>query len=306
MPLPSAIADPLEDAFYRLAGFAHTRPALFTTVSVSAVSLCFVVPAAVRSYRGYLALGPGGIPYNVWGWLYQGLGQVFAIRDPRSTADFEKPKPAVLARYGGSTRAQRSYLDIDTTLPAREGDRPTVPGYTAPQRQTTDVASDPAKTRAAQEDFLKAIAAANPSVFEIRPSQLEGTSTPALWAKDTVLLGAKMFDKQPQEAPAKGNKNTTKKSTKANLPRGPVEICHAHPEASSHMQFSLGDAYWVVKAGWGERHLLAGSTAAGVPPTYLIVYAPRDDNELKVWKELVMAAVRFSVDEDVDINDVKK
>lgn len=305
MPLPSAIADPLEDAFYRLAAFAHTRPALFTTASVSAVGLCFVVPAAVRSYRGYLALGPGGIPYNVWGWLYQGLGQAFAIRDPRSTADFEKSKPAVLARYGGSTRAQRSYLDIDTTLLAREGERPTVPGYTAPQRQTTDVASDPAKTRAAQEDFLKAVAAANPSVLEIRPSLLEGTSTPALWAKDAVVLGAKMFDK-PVDAPTTKSGKKGKKSTKAKLPRGPVEICHAHPEASSHMQFSFGDAYWVVKAGWGERHLLAGSTAAGVPPTYLIVYAPRDEKELKVWKELVMAAVRFSVDEDVDINDVKK
>ncbi|KAL1888229.1 hypothetical protein Sste5346_009703 [Sporothrix stenoceras] len=306
MPLSSAIADPLEDAFYRLAAFAHTRPTLFTTASVSAVSLCFIVPAAVRSYRGYLALGPGGIPYNVWGWLYQGLGQPFAVRDPRSTTDFEKPKSEVLARYGGSARAQKSYLDIDTTLPAREGSRPTVPGYTAPQRQTTDVASDPAKTRATQEEFLKAVAAANPTVLEIRPSQLEGTSTPALWAKDAVILGAKMFDRKPTDLPAKGSKKDKKSSTKAKPVRAPVEICHAHPEASSHMQFSFGDAYWVVKAGWGERHLLAGSLAAGVPPTYLIVYAPRNEKELKVWKELVMAAVRFSVDEDVDINDVRK
>lgn len=312
MPLPSAISDPLEDAFYRLAAFAHTRPTLFTTASASVVGLLLLLPPAVRSYRGYLALGPGGIPYNVWGWLYQGLGQAFAVRDPLSTRDFEKPAPAVLARYGGSARAQKSYLDIDTTLPARAGPRPTVPGYTAPQRQTTDVASaaDAAAMRATQEAFLQAVAAANPDVLEIRPSLLEGTSTPALWAKQAVVLGATLWDRDAADKSASAKDDNggkrAKRVKKGKLPRAPVELCHAHPEASSHMQFSFGDAYWVVKAGWGERHLLAGSPAARVPPTYLIVYAPRDEQELQVWKELVMAAVRFSVDEDVDINDVKK
>lgn len=313
MPLPSAIADPLEDAFYRLAGFAHTRPRLFTATSVSVVGLLLLVPPAVRSYRGYLALGPGGIPHNLWGWMFQGIGQAFAVRDPRGTADFEKPDPEVLARYGGSARAQKSYLDIDTTLPARQGPRPTVPGYTAPQRQTTDIASpDKAKeTRERQQAFLAAVAAANPDILEIRPSEVEGTSTRALWAKKAIVLGVSMFDKDPATSPSsssKSGKKSSKKSTNAKsaVRYGPVEICHAHPEASTHMQFSFGDAYWAVKAGWGERHLLAGSKAARVPPTYLIVYAPRDEKEFKVWKELVMAAVRFSVGDDVDVNDAKK
>ncbi|KJR81363.1 uncharacterized protein SPSK_01232 [Sporothrix schenckii 1099-18] len=315
MPLPSAIGDPLEDAFYRLATFGHTRPKLFAAASASLVGVLLLLPPAYRSYRGYLALGPGGISHNVWGWLYQGMGQLFALRDPRSTSDFEKPSPAVIARYGGSARAQKSYLDIDTTLPARQGPRPTIPGYTAPQRQTTDIASDPAATRAAQEAFLEAVAAANPDLLEIRPSALEGNETPALWAKDAVILGAKWSDPDPTK-PKNQNRDQDQDQTstkgdktdkeKVKFPRAPVEICHAHPEASSHMQFSFGDAYWVVKAGWGERHLMAGSPAARIPPTYLIVYVPRDERELQVWKELVMAAVRFSVGEDVDVNDVKK
>ncbi|CAK7241677.1 MAG: hypothetical protein STHCBS139747_003145 [Sporothrix thermara] len=290
MRLPAAVEDALENAFWRLAGFAHTRPAFFTAASISVVSALALLPAAVRSYRGYLAMGPGGIPYNVWGWLLQGLAQPFALRDPRDTRAFEKPAPHVVARYGGSARAQRSYLDIDTTLPARRGPRPTVPGYTAPQRQTTETGSDPVAMRAEQEAFLRAVAAANPDDLEIRPSRLEGNATPALWAKRALQLGAAYWG-------AADNARTLRR-------RGPVEICHAHAEASAHMQFSLGDAFLVVRAGWGERHLLAGSPAARLPPTYLIVYAPRDAAELKVWKELVMAAVRFAVDEDVDVNDV--
>ncbi|CAK7207621.1 hypothetical protein SEUCBS139899_010431 [Sporothrix eucalyptigena] len=290
MPLPAAIHDAFEDAFWRLTGFAHTRPALFTAASVSVVSALALLPSAVRSYRGYLAIGPGGIPHNIWGWLFQGIAQPFALRDPLNTLTFEKPTPQVLARYGGSARAQRSYLDIDTTLSAREGPRPTVPGYTAPQRQTTEISADPAAMRAEQETFLKKVAEANPEVFEIRPSLLEGNATPALWAKKALQLGEAYWDPKDKRALRK---------------RGPVEVCHAHAEASSHMQFSLGDAFLVVRAGWGERHLLAGSPAARVPPTYLIVYAPRNAAELRVWKELVMAAVRFAVDEDYDVNDVK-
>ncbi|CAK7218044.1 hypothetical protein SCUCBS95973_003356 [Sporothrix curviconia] len=290
MHLPAALSDALEDAFWRLTGFAHTRPALFSAASVSIVGALALLPSAVRSYRGYLAIGPGGIPHNIWGWLFQGIAQPFALRDPRDTRAFEKPAPQVVARYGGSARGQKSYLDIDTTLPARPGPRPTVPGYTAPQRQTTEMGSDPVATHAEQEAFLAAVAAANPDVLEVRPSLLEGNATPALWAKRALQLGAAYWDAS---------------DAKAMRRRGPVEICHAHAEASSHMQFSLGDAFLVVRAGWGERHLLAGSPATRVPPTYLIVYAPRDAAELKVWKELVMAAARFAVDEDVDVNDVE-
>ncbi|OAA62651.1 hypothetical protein SPI_04191 [Niveomyces insectorum RCEF 264] len=43
-----------------------------------------------------------------------------------------------------------------------------------------------------------------------------------------------------------------------------MEICHVHPEGSTHMVFSLGDAYLVVRGGWGERHRL-GRRAVDVP-----------------------------------------
>ncbi|CAK7267905.1 hypothetical protein SEPCBS119000_002789 [Sporothrix epigloea] len=290
MPFSAAVADALDGVFWRLTGFAHTRPALFTAASVSVVSALALLPSAVRSYHGYLAIGPGGLPHNFWGWLYQGSAQPFAVRFPRDPSVFDNPSPAVLARYGGRPHALKSYLEADTPLTERQGPRPTVPGYTAPQRQTTEIGSDPAFMRAEQEAFLKDVAAANPGVLEIRPSLLEGNATPALWATRALQLGATYWDAADAEALQR---------------RGPVEICHAHAEASAHMQFSLGDAAVVVRSGWGEMHLLAGSRVARVPPTYLIVYAPRDEAELKIWKRLAMAAVRFAVGEEVVINDVK-
>ncbi|CAK7568686.1 MAG: hypothetical protein SEPTF4163_006686 [Sporothrix epigloea] len=290
MPFSTAVADALDSVFWRLTGFAHARPALFTAASVSVVSALALLPSAVRSYHGYLAIGPGGLPYNVWGWLYQGTAQPFAVRNPRDPSVFEKPSPEVLARYGGGTHAQRSYLGNDTPLPERQGPRPTVPGYTAPQRQTTEIGSDPATTRTEQEAFLKIVAVANPGVLEIRPSLLEGNATPALWATRALQLGAAYWDAADADALKR---------------RGPVEVCHVHAEASAHMQFSLGDAAVVVRSGWGEQHLLAGSPVARVPPTYLIVYSPRDAAELKIWKRLVMAAVRFAVGKDVNIHDIK-
>jgi hypothetical protein len=47
----------------------------------------------------------------------------------------------------------------------------------------------------------------------------------------------------------------------------------------------------VLSAGWGERHALAG--LARLPLTYLMVYAPRDDNEVAVIERLLDASVSY-------------
>lgn len=296
--LPEPVADAFADAMANLALFGHTRPKLFIATTVLTILLPFQLVAAVRSYCGYLAIGPGGIPHNLFGWCIQGIIQPFGLRNTRSPDALANPSPAVVARYGGSERATRSYRSegtIRTDSSARRGPRPTIPGYVAPQRQITDVPAAAAATRATQEAFLQALAAANPDVLTIRPSQLEGNHTPALWAKQGDALGTtlletlrRLWSRSPNQAS-----------------QGPVEICHAHAEASSHMQLSLADAEWVLRMGWGERHLLSGSPVMGLPPSYVIVYAPRDEDEMRVWKELAMAAARFSVGSAVDLKGVE-
>jgi hypothetical protein len=53
---------------------------------------------------------------------------------------------------------------------------------------------------------------------------------------------------------------------------------------------SLVDQKRVIELGWGRRHRLSGSV---VPWNYTLVYAPRDAEELEVWKRITIAGARF-------------
>ncbi len=71
------------------------------------------------------------------------------------------------------------------------------------------------------------------------------------------------------------------------------EICHAHAiDGSLHMTLHPADAALILERGWGERHPLAkgGWLTRFVPPTFLMVYAPRDELELKIVLEIIRAA----------------
>jgi hypothetical protein len=49
------------------------------------------------------------------------------------------------------------------------------------------------------------------------------------------------------------------------------------------------DAAQAVDKGWGELHPLAGRTA-GLPATYVLLYSPRNPNEVAVVERLLDAA----------------
>ena len=46
-----------------------------------------------------------------------------------------------------------------------------------------------------------------------------------------------------------------------------------------HMVLSPTDATAILEKGWGERHGLSG-IKLGIPDTYLLIYAPRSEEEL--------------------------
>jgi hypothetical protein len=227
------------------------------------VALALSLPTAsyaLKSYRGYLALGPGGMPYNPLGWAIQGLLQLIASWDTRSPAPFRKPRNQKPYEPHGTT----PFLAASPTLPQRAGERPDVPGYVAPQRQVTQQGGE--DTRARMMAFLGELAARNAGVLTLKPSGLEGVGTPAVWLDPAVKLPAYL----------KGSKG---------------ELAHVHPEASSHVTVSLADAEELTRKGWAERHRLSG--VAGIPLGYMMVYAPRDEAELEVWKGIVRAGILF-------------
>ncbi|KAF2761505.1 hypothetical protein EJ05DRAFT_482382 [Pseudovirgaria hyperparasitica] len=71
------------------------------------------------------------------------------------------------------------------------------------------------------------------------------------------------------------------------------EVCHLHPsDGSMHLSLHPADAKIVLEAGWGERHPLAqgGWMRRFVPREFMMVYAPREEEDVRVLVEIVSAA----------------
>lgn len=248
-----------------------TGPNLRNAVLVLAAGV--LAGLARNNYLGYLALGKGGLPHNVFGWLMQAAGQLVAKWDTRSLTPFSNPRHRETLGEAGAT----TFLG-GVVIPERKGgQRPTVPGYVAPQRQM-DQLPESEGMRDRMEDFLAALVGKNPGVLALKPSALEGVGMPALWL-DTHSASSSSSSSSSPSLPAfmKGIKG---------------ETVHVHPECSSHVTLSMADAEEIVRKGWAERHKLSG-VGSFLPWTYLLVYAPRNEDELNVWKGIVTAGVRF-------------
>ncbi|KKP01762.1 hypothetical protein THAR02_06141 [Trichoderma harzianum] len=234
----------------------RNHPILFT----SAIAIIPVAALAMPSYRGYIDLGPGGLPHNVFGWLLQGALRPLTLKSTVDYSVFKKPGVSDSYEPHGTTRF------LQEPLAQRRGDRPVIPNYVAPQRQATEKGDKALMDR--MNNHLQDLASRRPDTLAVKPSGLEARDHPALWLVGTPLP-----------------KYLTK-STKG-------EIVHVHPEASSHMVLSLTDAEEAMAKGWAELHPLSG-VMGRLPLPYVMIYAPRDEEEFGIWAKFVDAAVAFT------------
>jgi hypothetical protein len=215
---------------------------------------------SISCYRGWLELGQGGLPRNVAGWLVNVAMHLVARLDTRTPVPYTLEGTKAL--WGSAGNA--SYFDDKLPPPPRAGERPDVPSYVAPQRQTTEQGSQDMVDTI--KSYMAALATQNPDIFQLKPSGLEGPSQDALWLADGVSMPAYL------------------KATKG-------EVMHPHGEGSIHAVLSLPDSAKAIELGWAEFHKLSGRV---VPLGYVLIYAPRNDQELKVWKKFVIASARFN------------
>lgn len=98
----------------------HQRPILIATTSGAAALVAFAA-WCFKDYRDYLALGPGGPPYNVKGWAWITFGiRPFALSKSGAT-------------YVADYPTEGSHPEIQS-LPRRQGERALLGGI-APHRQ---------------------------------------------------------------------------------------------------------------------------------------------------------------------------
>jgi hypothetical protein len=149
------------------------------------------------------------------------------------------------------------------TLPLRDGERPrTTP--TNPHTQLDQQGADP---RIAAELARRIFSL--PGVVE-RPSAISVPGARALTLADGEPAG-------PPEAFLAGR-----------------EFAHLHPEPdrSLHAMLPLDVAEQAIEAGWAEVHPVARMGL--IPPTAVMLYAPRDEDELDVVERLVRASHAFA------------
>lgn len=102
----------------------HSRTTIiFTTFCLISIGLA---PAAYRDYKTFLSYGPGGVPYNLFGWLIARVVLGPLGSEMLSTAVYERNED------------QETYLPAEG-ITVREGKRPVVGPHVVPQRQLSQI-----------------------------------------------------------------------------------------------------------------------------------------------------------------------
>ncbi|KAK2769240.1 hypothetical protein CKAH01_00847 [Colletotrichum kahawae] len=257
-----------------------TGPAIFTLSMSLALIIHFLEPRIAEfliilvpilllvrnDYQNFLGLGPGGTPATFQGYIRIAWLRLWALRDPFTAPD---PKPNSLPKRGILIR-QNDDQSL-SRLPYRPGPRPLVAGI-APQRQLDQHGTT--SHYHALRQTLERLAAEKPLKFGTARSCLE-------------KHGLGLFARHPVNVTCNG------------------EVCHVHDsDHSLHMSLHPEDIREVLAKGWGQRHPLAWKgrlVQMPVPEEFIMVYAPRDDHELKIVCRIIEAAIWYVVSEKTEI-----
>ncbi|KAK3497044.1 uncharacterized protein B0T23DRAFT_402236 [Neurospora hispaniola] len=247
-----------------------------------------------NDYLNFLKLGPGGTPPTPSGYARLTFYRLFTIRDPLQAPERDPsqlPSAGILAinnNNNNNTNDPTGHNDNDKAaasggLPYRPGPRPSVAGL-APQRQLNQ--AGPLPIYNALRSSLESLAQRYPNQFVTATSCLE-------------KHGFALFSRHPVNVCGNG------------------EICHihTHSDRSMHTNLHPDDIKEVLEKG-GRR---GGGTSGGkrggkgeswwwwwpvrspVPETFTMVYAPRDENDLRIVCKIIEAAIWYTACEKVEI-----
>ncbi|KAJ7034940.1 hypothetical protein C8F04DRAFT_1099558 [Mycena alexandri] len=211
-------------------------------------------PWVVDNYRRFLALGQSGLtPLGPFGWLVA-LSLTAFGRETVSTTEYESAKAS-----------KERWLE---TPVERRGTRPETGWHCVPHRQLDRLPSEEIAKRL--DAVFEKHTDANPTLVQIAVSPHE-------------KLHPGMIIHPDIPSPHKDAEQALR------------EIAHIHPtDHSLHVILSPADSKTAIDLGWAERHPLSGvSRILPLPNNYLLVYAPRDDEELEVVERIIVASIGY-------------
>ena len=112
-----------------LSTYAKSSNSFLATVSI--ILLIPLLRYAYLDYQGWYALGAGGLPHNVFGWLVQSLLRLRASRSVRDSSCYD-------AATGSNELEKISFFDDQ--LPKWTGESPRTGVWAVPHRQVEQVA----------------------------------------------------------------------------------------------------------------------------------------------------------------------
>lgn len=272
-----------------IAHLYRDRKPVFVALVLSLIGTIATARAAWNDYKLYLSYGPGGLPYNVGGWMISNSLRFIGIN------------PYDTKKVDGNTD-KRVWLGEDWPKKRRAGGRPRVGPHPIPSRQLDQhttaemqkVRSIPSQDAplmldAYQSDMslphplqkfldeFSSLAKQNSDLVEVKQSQLENHTDAMFVLPDNTRF------------PLEGVKR---------------ELAHIHgtSEYSAHVVLSPQDCKKVIESGWGELHMLSGVdlvrrlVGVKIPDSYTLIYAPRDDGELETALNIVRAAMGYMTD----------
>ncbi|KAJ4324301.1 hypothetical protein N0V94_001359 [Neodidymelliopsis sp. IMI 364377] len=222
------------------------------------------VLAFYYDFKSWQSYGTGGTPPTLQGYLKIRRWGLYLFYKRQNLLD-PSPIPDTGTAYIKPGR-----------VPERPGFPPYTTRWTLPQRQHPQPITQGALSEL--NGLMQTFATAAPysEYIETRPSKTEGGTGPAIYVKPDVKtinpVAHKIF----------------------------YEVAHVHPKDNSlHVYVSPKDARTVISRGWGQRFPVTWLA----PPSWIMVYAPRNEMELEVVKEIVRAAVCHAV--GMEVSDVK-
>ncbi|KAF1851656.1 uncharacterized protein K460DRAFT_401671 [Cucurbitaria berberidis CBS 394.84] len=227
--------------------------------TLAALGLAIVAPFAFRDYQTFLSYGPGGLPYNVVGWLLSNVMRLLS-REQLSTRPY-KDKSLYLSDSAGSLPPGFP--------PRRNSPRPRFGVHPVPQRQVSQLPDAETRQELIARFTALGEAAQELGLVEIKQSLYE--------RRHSALFVSKKREWHPV----------------AQETRGEITHVHAGLDGSIHVTLHPKDCKKVIEAAWGQRHGLAGVGYVHLPITYLVVYAPRDEAEVQIVLTIVRASIAF-------------